>query len=150
MSRRAYRELVHDDSGFAAFFRDITPISELSNLRLGSRPAARGRQGREAPPSIDALRAIPWTIAWSQARINLPGWYGLGTALDGYRAAHGDGGLDALARLYRSWPFLSSLLDNAELSLAKADMGVARLYARLARNEGDDRRWRARELRITE
>ena len=140
-SRRAYRELVHDDPGFAAFFRDVTPIAELSNLRLGSRPAARGRQAREAPPSIDSLRAIPWTFAWSQSRINLPGWYGLGLALEAYRTAHGEAGLDVLARLYRSWPFLNSLLDNAELSLVKADVGVARLYARLATNDGDDRRW---------
>ena len=129
-SRRAYRALVHDDPGFAAFFRDITPIRELSDLRLGSRPAARGR--RDEAPTIDSLRAIPWTFAWSQARINLPGWYGLGHALEAYRAAHGEAGLDAIARLARDWPFLSSLLDNAEMSLAKADMGVARLYAALA------------------
>ena len=144
-SRAAYRALVHDDPGFAAFFRDVTPISELSNLRLGSRPAARGRSTREAPPSIDALRAIPWTFAWSQSRINLPGWYGLGVALESFRARYGEPGLDTLARLYRSWPFLGSLLDNAELVLAKTDIGVARLYARLASNPGDERRWAAIE-----
>jgi phosphoenolpyruvate carboxylase len=140
-SRAAYRALVHDDPAFATFFRDVTPIAELSNLRLGSRPAARGRHAREAAPSIDELRAIPWTFAWSQSRINLPGWYGLGTALESYHAVHGDAGLDVLAHLYRSWPFLNSLLDNAELSLAKTDMGVARLYSRLATNPGDERRW---------
>ena len=133
-ARAAYRALVHDDPAFAAFFRDITPIRELSDLRLGSRPAARGR--RDEAPTIDSLRAIPWTFAWSQARINLPGWYGLGTALEAYRAAHGEAGLDAIARLARDWPFLSSLLDNAEMSLAKADMGVARLYAALATATG--------------
>jgi phosphoenolpyruvate carboxylase len=142
-ARRAYRSLVHDDPGFASFFRDITPIRELSDLRLGSRPAARGR--RDEAPTIDSLRAIPWTFAWSQARINLPGWYGLGHALEAYRAAHGEGGMDALARLVREWPFLSSLFDNAEMSLAKADMGVARLYAALATGDGDDRRWDAIE-----
>ncbi len=142
-SRAAYRALVHDDPGFASFFRDITPIRELSDLRLGSRPAARGR--RDEAPTIDSLRAIPWTFAWSQARINLPGWYGLGHALEAYRAAHGEGGMDALARLVRDWPFLSSLFDNAEMSLAKADMGVARLYAALATGDGDDRRWDAIE-----
>ena len=142
-SRAAYRALVHDDPGFASFFRDITPIRELSDLRLGSRPAARGR--RDVAPAIDALRAIPWTFAWSQARINLPGWYGLGTALEAYRGAHGEAGLDAIARLARDWPFLSSLIDNAEMSLAKADMGVARLYASLATGTGDDRRWDAIE-----
>jgi phosphoenolpyruvate carboxylase len=142
-SRAAYRELVHDDPEFASFFRDITPIRELSALRLGSRPAARGR--RDEAPTIDSLRAIPWTFAWSQARINLPGWYGLGHALEAYRAAHGEDGMDALARLVHDWPFLSSLFDNAEMSLAKADMGVARLYAALATGDGDDRRWDAIE-----
>ena len=142
-SRVAYRALVHDDPGFASFFRDVTPIRELSDLRLGSRPAARGR--RDAAPTIDSLRAIPWTFAWAQARINLPGWYGLGTALETYRAEHGDAALADIARLARDWPFLSSLLDNAEMSLAKADMGVARLYAALATGPGDDRRWDAIE-----
>jgi phosphoenolpyruvate carboxylase len=142
-ARAAYRALVHDDPGFAAFFRDITPIRELSDLRLGSRPAARGRRGDA--PSIDSLRAIPWTFAWSQSRINLPGWYGLGHALEAYRSAHGETGLDAIARLARDWPFLSSLFDNAEMSLAKADMGVARLYAALGTSPGDDRRWDAIE-----
>jgi phosphoenolpyruvate carboxylase len=142
-ARVAYRALVHDDPGFASFFRDITPIRELSDLRLGSRPAARGR--RDEAPSIDSLRAIPWTFAWSQSRINLPGWYGLGSALETYRDVHGEAGLDAIARLARDWPFLSSLLDNAEMSLAKADMGVARLYAALATGPGDDRRWDAIE-----
>ena len=143
-ARVAYRALVHDDPGFAAFFRAITPIIELSDLRLGSRPAARGRTGGGVAaglPSIDALRAIPWTFAWSQSRINLPGWYGLGAALEAYRAAHGDGGLAEIGRLYRSWPFLASLLDNAEMILAKADMGVARRYASLAKSRDGERRW---------
>ena len=142
-ARTAYRRLVHDDPGFAAFFRDITPIVELSDLRLGSRPAARARQGQGAAdaPSIDSLRAIPWTFAWSQARINLPGWYGLGAALEAYRRAHGEAGLTEVARLYRSWPFLASVIDNAEMILAKADMGVARRYATLAGSDEVDRRW---------
>ena len=138
-SRRAYRALVHDDPAFASFFRAITPIAELSDLRLGSRPAARGRS--EVVPTIDSLRAIPWTFAWSQSRVNLPGWFGLGTALEAYEAANGAAGLVAIGRLARDWPFLASLLDNAEMSLAKADMGVARSYAALARGDGDERRW---------
>ncbi len=147
IARSAYRALVHEDPGFAAFFRSITPIAELSDLRLGSRPAARGRAGAapdEAPP-IDALRAIPWTFAWSQSRINLPGWYGLGSALDSYGAAHGEAGTREIARLYRSWPFLASVIDNAEMILAKADMGIGRRYASLARGEDADRRWAAIE-----
>jgi phosphoenolpyruvate carboxylase len=145
-ARTAYRALVHDDPGFAAFFRDITPIAELSDLRLGSRPAARGRTRAEAPPPIDALRAIPWTFAWSQSRIGLPGWYGLGSALEAYRSAHGEAGLAEIGRLYRSWPFLSSVLDNAETILATADMGVARRYASLlGGDDGHARRWAAIE-----
>jgi phosphoenolpyruvate carboxylase len=140
-ARAAYRALVHEDPGFAAFFRDITPIAELSDLRLGSRPAARGRQASGEAPPIDALRAIPWTFAWSQARINLPGWYGLGSALEAFRAEHGEAGLDQIARAYRRWPFLASVLDNAEMILAKADMGVARRYASLAAGPDDARRW---------
>jgi phosphoenolpyruvate carboxylase len=146
-ARRAYRELVHDDPGFAAFFREITPIAELSDLRLGSRPAARRRTGgrHDEPPSIDSLRAIPWTFAWSQTRINLPGWYGLGTALEAYGRAHGDAGVREISRLYRSWPFLASVIDNAEMILAKADMGIGRRYASLARSPGADARWTAIE-----
>jgi phosphoenolpyruvate carboxylase len=142
-ARRTYRGLVHDDPAFAAFFRQITPIAELSDLRLGSRPAARGRSGIAAdePPSIDSLRAIPWTFAWSQTRINLPGWYGLGSALEAYGVAHGETGLREIARLYRSWPFLASVIDNAEMILAKADMGIGRRYASLATSEGADARW---------
>ncbi len=142
-ARRAYRKLVHDDPEFAAFFREITPIAELSDLRLGSRPAARRRAGErpDEPPPIDALRAIPWTFAWSQTRINLPGWYGLGTALDVYGKAHGDAGVREISRLYRSWPFLASVIDNAEMILAKADMGIGSRYASLARSIGADARW---------
>ncbi len=146
-ARHAYRALVHDDAGFATFFRSITPIAELSDLRLGSRPAARGRSGSapDEAPSIDSLRAIPWTFAWSQSRINLPGWYGLGSALEAYAAAHGDGGLREIARLYRAWPFLASVIDNAEMILAKADMGIGRRYASLAVGDDDQRRWAAIE-----
>ena len=96
-------------------------------------------------PTIGSLRAIPWTFAWSQARINLPGWYGLGHALEAYRAAHGERGLEAIARLVSEWPFISSLFDNAEMSLAKADMGVAGRYAELATGPGDERRWESIE-----
>jgi phosphoenolpyruvate carboxylase len=142
-AREAYRALVHDDPGFATFFRQITPIAELSDLRLGSRPAARGRAGAsadEAPP-IDALRAIPWTFAWSQSRINLPGWYGLGSALEAFAAVHGGSGVREIARLYRSWPFLASVIDNAEMILAKADMGIGRRYASLTRGPDAERWW---------
>ena len=80
-------------------------------------------------------------FAWSQARIDLPGWFGLGSALDAYGTAHGERGIRELERLYRSWPFLASILDNAELSLARADIGVARQYAALAPGDDHARRW---------
>jgi phosphoenolpyruvate carboxylase len=141
-SRRAYRALVHDDPGFASFFRAVTPIAEISEMRIGSRPAARrGTVSGLDAPSIDELRAIPWTFAWAQSRIDLPGWYGLGAALEAARTEHGEGALDRLADLFRTWPFLRSVLDNAELALAKADMEIGRRYAMLATGEADRRRW---------
>ena len=108
-------------------------------MRLGSRPAARRRAGAEATeaPPIDALRAIPWTFAWSQSRINLPGWYGLGSALEAHSTLRTARRACARsARLYRSWPFLASVIDNAEMILAKADMGIGRRYASLAGGRG--------------
>jgi phosphoenolpyruvate carboxylase len=145
-SRSAYRALVWEEAAFPAFFRDATPIAELSALRLGSRPAARGKRGNaassaEPPPSIESLRAIPWGFAWSQSRLNLPGWYGLGAALEAYQRDHGATGLDELVALYRVWPFFTSILDNAEMTLAKADIGVARLYAGLAAGADAARLW---------
>jgi phosphoenolpyruvate carboxylase len=144
-SRDVYRALVVDDPGFVSFFRLVTPIDEIATLRLGSRPAARGRGGgrtsHEDGPTIADLRAIPWVFAWSQARIDLPGWFGLGSAIDAYASKHGERGVRELERLYRSWPFLASILDNAELSLARADIGVARQYAALASGDDHARRW---------
>ncbi len=134
-SRATYRALV-EAPGFVEFFRLATPIDEIASLRLGSRPAARGRSGeRPGPPpaaSIADLRAIPWVFAWSQSRIELPGWFGLGTALEAHAARHGSRAIGTIARLYARWPFLASLIDNAELSLARADLGVGRQYAALA------------------
>jgi phosphoenolpyruvate carboxylase len=144
-SREVYRTLVLDDPGFIDFFRLVTPIDEIATLRLGSRPAARGRGGgrsaAESPPRIADLRAIPWVFAWAQARIDLPGWFGLGSALEAFGRRRGDAGLRELARLYRTWPFLASLIDNAELALARADIGVARQYAALAPGDDHAHRW---------
>jgi phosphoenolpyruvate carboxylase len=129
-ARSAYRALVWQESGFEDYFRLATPISELSGMGIGSRPAARG--GRNQARQLDALRAIPWVFAWSQSRANLPGWYGTGTALAEYRTRHRGSGLRRLRELYRSWPFFASALDNAELVLARADMPIAERYASLA------------------
>jgi phosphoenolpyruvate carboxylase len=126
-SRDAYRSLVWEDPSFEAYFRGATPIAELSAMALGSRPAARAGGVR----SLEQLRAIPWVFAWSQSRANLPGWYGVGSAIEAYVAAHGDDGLARLRESYRTWPFLAGVIDTAEMSLAKADMQVARRYAGL-------------------
>jgi phosphoenolpyruvate carboxylase len=119
-SEAAYRSLV-TRSGFVDYFVRVTPIEELSQLAIGSRPAHRGA-GRD----LETLRAIPWVFAWSQNRCNLPGWYGLGTGLE--VLAGQPGGLELLRRMYDQWPFFTSLIDNAEMSLAKADPLIAGLY----------------------
>ncbi len=129
-SRRAYRALVWEEPAFGRFFWEATPIAELAGLRLGSRPAARGRPV-DVPPIAD-LRAIPWVFAWSQSRLDLPGWYGLGSAFEDFEARHGAAGMDRLRSLYLRWPFLESVLDNAEVILARVDLRVARRYAALA------------------
>ncbi len=121
-SERAWRTLL-DRPGFARAFALVTPVGELSDLAIASRPARRS-----AGEDLDQLRAIPWVFAWSQNRCNLPGWYGLGAGLE----AAGD--LATLREMYASWPFFTSVLENAQLSLAKADLAIAELYLAL----GDD------------
>ena len=144
LAAAAYRSLVHEDPGFAGFFGRMTPIDEIAGLRLGSRPAARARPGDEAP-SLDRLRAIPWVFAWSQARVGLPGWYGVGTAIEGWEQAHGEDGRRRLRDLYRSWPFMGAVLDHASMAIARSDLPLARGYASLADQPGDAERWRAIE-----
>src|SRR5580698_342293 len=118
-SMRAYRALVYDTPGFATFFREATPIGEISSLNIGSRPASRTPSQR-----IEDLRAIPWVFSWSQARVMLPGWFGFGSAASGHDLAE-------LADLAEAWPFFATALDNMEMVLAKADMRIARRYAAL-------------------
>jgi phosphoenolpyruvate carboxylase len=119
-ARDAYRALVEGTSGFLDYWHAATPIDEISRLRLGSRPAAR----RGGPLTPKAVRAIPWVFSWMQSRFNLPGWYGLGAAL-----APAERGQQQ--EMYRAWPFYRAILDNAEMSLLKADMGIAALYSDL-------------------
>jgi phosphoenolpyruvate carboxylase len=117
----AYRALVHETPGFVDYFYGATPISEIADLNIGSRPTSR-QVGR----SLATLRAIPWVFSWSQSRAMLPGWYGFGSAVK-------DAGLplEQLAELHESWPFFSSALANMEMVLAKADMAIAGRYAGL-------------------
>src|SRR5882757_2538270 len=115
---RAYRELV-ETPGFAEWLTRISPLEEISGLRIGSRPARRG----VGVVGLDDLRAIPWVFAWAQTRLNLPGWYGLGSGLAA--AAAGPGGLAEIREAYQGWPLLAVLFDGAEMSLAKTDRRIA-------------------------
>jgi phosphoenolpyruvate carboxylase len=117
-ARGAYRALV-ETKGFAEWFERVSPIDELSRMRIASRPTRRSG-GKE----FEDLRAIPWVFAWSQMRLNLPGWYGLGSGLAAAR-------LEDLRRAYASWPLFNVLLDNAEMSLAKTDRRIAARYLAL-------------------
>jgi phosphoenolpyruvate carboxylase len=158
-SRDVFRSVVWDDPGFEAYFRAATPIEELAGLAIGSRPAARRRAGQRPRVTMGSLRAIPWVFSWAQSRLNLPGWFGVGTGLDAYEAAHGDPGRERLRALYRDWTFFATVLDTVELSLAKADVAIAERYAGLAAEAGADVIWprlrdefertRAAVLRIT-
>ncbi len=120
----AYRALVYGDDAFRAFFRQITPLPEISGLKIGSRPASRTQSDR-----IEDLRAIPWVFSWSQARIMLPGWYGVGQGLAGF----GDMGL--LREMLEGWPFLAATLANMEMVLAKSDMKIAAHYLPLVEDK---------------
>ncbi|HEX8004810.1 MAG TPA: phosphoenolpyruvate carboxylase [Trebonia sp.] len=121
-ARTAFRSLVETD-GFAEWFARVSPLGEISGLRIGSRPARRGHGS--GPLGLEDLRAIPWVFAWSQTRLNLPGWYGLGSGL---AAAESVASIDGLRRAYREWPLLATLLDNAEMSLAKTDRVIGARY----------------------
>jgi phosphoenolpyruvate carboxylase len=133
-AQQAYRALVHETPGFVEWFRAATPIGELSELNIGSRPPSR-----KAGDSIADLRAIPWVFSWSQARIMLPGWYGTGSALESYVDEGGAPGdparLARLQELHRRWPFFRSILSNMGMVLAKTDLDLAARYAELVPDE---------------
>jgi phosphoenolpyruvate carboxylase len=130
-ARRAFRALVESD-GFAEWFARISPLEEIGGLRIGSRPSRRGLS--RSAVSLDDLRAIPWVFAWSQTRVNLPGWFGLGSGLAAVvqSGAGSDGAaLAELQRAYAEWPLFNVLIDNAEMSLAKTDRRIAERYLAL-------------------
>jgi phosphoenolpyruvate carboxylase len=127
LAERAYRALVHDTPELPRYFRAATPIDEIERLNIGSRPARRG----PASADLSELRAIPWVFAWTQSRVTLPGWYGLGSALATW-AGDDEGRWTALGTLYRDWAFFRTLVDNAQLALRTADERIAGLYATLA------------------
>lgn len=116
-----YRSLVYQEPGFVAFFRAMTPIAEIATMKIGSRPSSRS-----SSDAIEDLRAIPWVFSWAQARVMLPGWYGVGEAL----AEFTDRGL--LRAMAQEWPLFATLLSNMEMVLAKSDIDIATKYAALA------------------
>jgi phosphoenolpyruvate carboxylase len=125
-SMKAYRALVYETPGFTEYFFGSTPIREIAELNIGSRPASR-----KATQRIEDLRAIPWSFSWGQCRLTLPGWYGFGTAVEDFL---GDGRreqLQLLQRMYRGWPFFKALLSNIDMVLAKSDLALASRYAQL-------------------
>lgn len=124
-----YRALVYETPGFERFFREATPLTEIAELNIGSRPASR-RQTQK----IEDLRAIPWVFSWAQSRMILPGWYGFGSAVARFCEAHPEG-WDHLRRMYQTWPFLQALLSNMDMVLAKTDLVIAQRYARLVTDE---------------
>jgi phosphoenolpyruvate carboxylase len=130
-SRAYYRKLVYENPSFMEYFRAATPINEISRLKIGSRPVTRKKTDR-----IEDLRAIPWVFSWMQSRHTLPGWYGLGYALESFvgDAAAANPQLAQLQDMYAQWPFFRTLLDNAQMILSKADMHIAQRYAELVGN----------------
>ena len=119
----AYRDLVYGNSELVSFFEEATPLSEISRLQIGSRPARRHANRR-----IEDLRAIPWVFAWTQARFLLPGWYGVGAGLERGREAFG---AEFLQAMDREWPFFAATIANAEMALAKSDLDIAERYSSL-------------------
>jgi phosphoenolpyruvate carboxylase len=129
-SMKAYRALVYETPGFTEYFFDSTPIREIAELNIGSRPASRRSSHR-----IEDLRAIPWSFSWGQCRLTLPGWYGFGSAvrdfLDAQEQRPRREGLVLLQKMYRQWPFFRALLSNMDMVLAKSDLALASRYAEL-------------------
>jgi phosphoenolpyruvate carboxylase len=128
-SMAAYRGLVYETPGFVDYFFSATPIREIAELNIGSRPASR-----KANQRIEDLRAIPWSFSWGQCRLTLPGWYGFGSAVETFLASQGKErkeGVALLQKMYRQWPFFKALLSNMDMVLAKSDLALASRYAEL-------------------
>jgi len=128
---RAYRNLVYETPGFTDYFFSATPIAEIAELNIGSRPASR-----KASRRIEDLRAIPWGFSWGQCRLLLPGWYGFGSAVSSWLHEGGDAKeqkkkLALLRAMFKEWPFFATLLSNMDMVLAKTDLAVASRYAEL-------------------
>lgn len=130
LALRTYRELVYDTPGFETYFWESTVVSEIGALNVGSRPAARKKSR-----AIEDLRAIPWVLSWAQCRLMLPGWYGFGTAVEGFLQDSPAERLVLLRKMYQTWPFFTTLLSNMDMVLAKSDIAIASRYAELVSDE---------------
>ncbi len=122
----AYRKLVYETPGFTDYFFTATPIREIAELNIGSRPSAR-----KASNKIEDLRAIPWVFSWGLNRAMLPGWFGFGSAVSKFVEREGEAGLKQLQAMYKNWPFFRGLMSNMDMVLSKSDMGIASRYAEL-------------------
>jgi phosphoenolpyruvate carboxylase len=130
LSMDAYRALVYETPGFTDYFFAATPIREIAELNIGSRPASR-----KATQRIEDLRAIPWGFSWGQCRLTLPGWYGFGSAVQAFLQANGSSGVAKqkalLQNMFKQWPFFSTLLSNMDMVMAKSDLALASRYSEL-------------------
>lgn len=154
LSYRAYRRLIYETPELLIYWEQATPIHEISQMQIGSRPSKRS-----GAMSLDSLRAIPWGFSWMQSRHVLPGWYGVGQALAEY--ATSPERLERLQEMYTEWPFFRGVMANTQVSLAKADLGIARIYSQLVEDERvraqiwgeiEEAYWQTRQmiLRVTE
>ncbi|MFT3801788.1 MAG: phosphoenolpyruvate carboxylase [Burkholderiaceae bacterium] len=135
LSMDAYRALVYETPGFTDYFHASTPISEIAELNIGSRPSSRRTTRR-----IEDLRAIPWGFSWGQSRVTLPGWYGFGSAVRAFVDRDPDKHLALLQKMHRQWPFFHAVLSNVDMVLSKTDLGIARRYAELVPDRKQARR----------
>jgi phosphoenolpyruvate carboxylase len=133
IGRKAYRALVWEEPRFVEFFSTASPLDEIARMNIGSRPSKRAAGG------LESLRAIPWVFAWTQNRAIVPGWYGVGSALETFAAT--PEGEALLREMYAKWPFFRTVLDNVEMVVAKTDLGVASRYAQLAPQAARDAVW---------
>jgi phosphoenolpyruvate carboxylase len=132
-----YKQHIVDNPDVFTYFEQATPVAELEHARIGSRPARRAAESADAPApkrSMTGLRAIPWVFGWMQSRHVVPAYFGVGHALEQFIATH-DNGLDLLRSMMRSFPLFLDMIRNVEMALAKADFGIARLYASLGADE---------------
>jgi phosphoenolpyruvate carboxylase len=150
-SRKAYRALIYEQPDFIDFFLSVTPIPEISQLQISSRPARRKSNQKD----LSTLRAIPWVFSWTQSRFLLPAWYGVGTALQEFLDREPEENLKLLRYFYLKWPFFKMVISKVEMTLAKVDLQIARHYVReLSKAEDRERFERlfeqiAQEYRLT-